>query len=433
MHTPRRTFVGQHPVGAVREGGLGALAEVFLGSAGPPAAARAARPRSFYALLPAGIEPPERRRVGLAVARRLVPACRAAAVFVFDHGRADAHLVGEPACGRVGPLNYLHASDFARVVPDLLRLADQVGIVCVDPPNGRLADLDRAVGRAVFVAAPDPESLVETYRGLKSWRAQGAAVPVSLFVVGSAGAAEADRVRRRLAGAAREFLGCDVASEGYMNGEPAAGRPEPLSVLVQAPAGDVWRLLLESAREAPRVAVDPPPVVSAARGPEAVPVPAARAAEAAPVAAEPPPPAAEREPTPAECPAFSFWEPADRGALVAAVEAQVPALVDGRLRLVLRVDVDEPDAPPLAAVRDDGALVAIVLGDAGGLVDTRAAARWLEVHRSLLVRAYPSAGITERTPSVIVLAPWAAPVGGGGVRRFITVRTGGRHGIVLLP
>jgi hypothetical protein len=144
-------------------------------------------------------------------------------------------------------------------------------------------------------------------------------------------------------------------------------------------------------------------------------------------------PVPHRDPAPAEFPAFAWWTPEDRGVLVEAVEAQVPALMGERLRLAFRVDVDEPDAPPLAAVRDDGALVAILVKETDGPTDTQAARRWLEVHRSLVARAYPAAGISARAPAAIVLTPLAPPQSGDGMRRFITVRSGGRHGIVLLP
>jgi hypothetical protein len=97
------------------------------------------------------------------------------------------------------------------------------------------------------------------------------------------------------------------------------------------------------------------------------------------------------------------------------------------------VEVDEPDAPLLAAVRDDGALVAILIADGRRPVDARAAEHWLAVHRALLARAYPSAGISwEAAPSAVVLAPLESAAA-DGVRRFLPVKIGGRQGIVLLP
>jgi hypothetical protein len=104
-----------------------------------------------------------------------------------------------------------------------------------------------------------------------------------------------------------------------------------------------------------------------------------------------------------------------------------------RCRLVVRVEVDEPDAPPLAAVRDDGALVAILIADGRRPADARAAEHWLAVHRALLARAYPSAGIrAEAAPAAVVLAP-LEPAPADGVRRFLPVKVGGRQGVVLLP
>jgi hypothetical protein len=130
---------------------------------------------------------------------------------------------------------------------------------------------------------------------------------------------------------------------------------------------------------------------------------------------------------------FSVWNPADRAELLAAIEAQAPSLLASDLRLVFRVDVDEPGAPPLAAVRADGALVAILVPSPGELPDTPEAERWLAVHRSLLARAYSSAGIAaEARVSAVVLAPLESPPG-DGPRRFLPVRMGGHRGVVILP
>jgi hypothetical protein len=67
-------------------------------------------------------------------------------------------------------------------------------------------------------------------------------------------------------------------------------------------------------------------------------------------------------------------------------------------------------------------------------VETRAAEEWLRVHRSLLVRAYPSAGISaDAAPAAMVLAPLEVPTVTDGRRRFLPVQCGGRKGVVLLP
>jgi len=428
VRTPQRMFAGQRPdVPPPQRRGLEALADVLLGGPSPaPAAAvpadRAAPPRGLYAIVPAGIEPSDRRRVGLAVARRLVSPSRPSVVFLFDHDRAEAHLVGEAACGRGGPP--LPVSDPARAVSDLLGRYEQVGVVLLEVPDGMPSDFGAAVRRAVFVAAPGAESLVETYRGVKSWHAGAAAVPLSLFVVGTEGSTGADHVRRRLTEATRAFLGCDVAEQGFMSGEPAANHAESQSVLESAPAADVWPLLTAAARSTSPAPVTAPTVVAPPPPPPPV---------APPVSAPPLPRSADRELTPAEGPAFALWTPPDRAVLLAAVEAQVPALIGERLRTILRIDIHEPGAPSLAAVCDDGSLVAIVLRASGAAADAAAAARWLAVHRSLLVLAYPSAGIKDREPSAIVLEPFEPPPAASDVRRFLAVRTGGRHGIVLLP
>jgi hypothetical protein len=445
---PSRRFVGQRPLAPARESGLDVLADLLLSETGAEAPARgrvspaparplapAGAPRGLYALVPAGIEPAERRRVGLAVARRLAPSSRPAAVFVFEKDRADAHLLGEPACGRMGPQNYLQSSDVPHAVADLVGQCDQVGIVLLHPPNGLWAGLRRAVRAAVFVAAPDTESLVETYREVKGWRTQGAEAAIGLFVVGSESGAEVAGIHRRLSEAARQFLGCQVDPQGFMGAGAAAAQVEPLSVLAQVPIDDVWPRILSALRVQPPAAGDALAPDRAPAAPERFAVPSARAQGPAPGTppARVPPRLPDREPAPTDFPAFSLWQPEERGELVAAVEVQVPALMGEHLRMLFRVDVSEPDAPPLAAVRDDGALVAILLNERAGPSDTQAAERWLEVHRSLLARAYPAAGISARPPAAIVLAPLAPAPAGDGMRRFIPVRAGARRGIVLLP
>jgi len=442
-----RRFLGQRPSAPTRESGLAAVADVLISGPGPVASssgggavepARAAAsppaepvspPRGLYALVPAGIEPNERRRVGLAVARRLAPTCRASAVFVFENGRADAHVFGELACGRTGPQSCLNAADVSHAVSDLVGQCDQVALVLLDPPNGLLASLGRAVRRAVFVAAPEPESLVETYREVKHWRSRGAETPLALFVVGGDGA-EAAALHTRISAAAQQFLGCRLDHQGSMGQEAPAAHAEPPSLISQAPVEDVWPRLVwaVSGHVVPVPEASAVPPLAAATVDLCRPVQTVAQAAAAAAALVP-----ARDPAPAEFPAFAWWTPENRGLLLEAVEAQVPALMGERLRLVFRVDVAEPDAPPLAAVRDDGALVAILVKEAEGPTDTQAARRWLEIHRSLVARAYPAAGVSARAPAAIVLAPLAPPASADGIRRFIPVRSGGRHGVVLLP
>ena len=131
---------------------------------------------------------------------------------------------------------------------------------------------------------------------------------------------------------------------------------------------------------------------------------------------------------------FSPWTPESREALLAAIEMQGTALAAGSLQQVFRIEVDEPGAPPLAAVRNDGALVAILVAGPGEPADASAASRWLAVHRRVLARAYPCSGIrADAEPSAIVLAPVEASPMADGVRRFVAVRTGGHRGIVLVP
>jgi hypothetical protein len=81
-----------------------------------------------------------------------------------------------------------------------------------------------------------------------------------------------------------------------------------------------------------------------------------------------------------------------------------------------------------------GALVAILLKEPDGPADTEAARRWLAVHRSLLARAYPAAGISAAVrPTSVVLELFAPPPSAPGVRRLLPVMVGGRPAIVVLP
>jgi hypothetical protein len=441
MHvaSPNRRFAGSRPGSSARAEDLAALAEAFLSPSADPApvpveaalaVVPADAPRGVYVLVPAGIEPAERRRTALAVAGRLAPRGGAAAVFLFENGLADTHLLGEPACGRAGPQDSFGRAEAGRAVTELISRCDQVAIIPLDSPSAAARRLGPLAGRAVFIAAPDDESIIETYRELKSWRARGLDSEATLFCVGSDGADEAGRLHRRLSTAALRFLGCRLAIQGFMGGSDAAaalGRAEPRCVLSRAPAAEIW-----------------PRLVAAGRGePLTLSETAAQAHEAAPLTATPmpamtrvgqgvsAPPAVQEAAEP--CAVFSPWQPEDRDILLAAIEAQGSALLaGGKLRQVFRVAVDEPGAPALAAVRSDGGLVAVLIAD-GRPVDTRAAARWLTIHQQLLVRAYPCAGIREGAePSAVVFAPLEG-CAADGIRRFLPVKLGGHRGIVLLP
>jgi len=418
---PRRFTGSRAPdPGAPGRRGFDALCDVLLSpdderaaEHAPPPAAPPKTIRGLYVLAMAGVEPAARRQTALAVARELAPRSAPAAVFLFENGRADAHLLGEPACGRLGPQSYLASADMGENAAGIAGRCDQVGLAILDSVTAVPADLAPAVRCAVFVATPDAESLVEAYRELKTWFAaplagRCASAGAALFVVGSDGGREVRWLHERFARAARRFLDCDVAIQGFLAGAGGAALPnEPFRLFAGAPSGRVWSGLL--------VATD--------RG-------TARPSDEAPAAARE---ASRPPPAVSSSAAVSVWEPTDGEALLSAIEVQVPALLGERCRLVLRVDVDEPDAPPLAAVRDDGALVAILIADGRRPADARSAEHWLAVHRALLARAYPSAGIrAEAAPSAVVLAP-LEPAAADGVRRFLPVKVGGRQGVVILP
>jgi hypothetical protein len=418
---PRR-FTGSRAAdpGAPGRRGFDALCDVLLSpdderiaEHAPPPAAPPGTIRGLYVLAMAGVEPSARRRTALAVAHELAPHSAPAAVFLFENGRADAHLLGEPACGRLGPQSYLPSADMGENAAGIAGRCDQVGLALLDSVTAVPADLAPAVRCAVFVAMPGAESLVEAYREFKLWRACASAGPSgaagsgsAVFVVEASGAAEAVRLHERFARAARQSLDCDVAIQGFLAGAGGAALPtEPLHLFAGAPSGRVWSGLLAATERGNLRLSEEAPAAAREASPQAV----------------------------SSSAAISVWEPTDGEALLSAIEVQVPALLGERCRLVVRVEVDEPDAPPLAAVRDDGALVAILIADGRRPADARAAEHWLAVHRALLARAYPSAGISaEAAPSAVVLAP-LEPAAAEGVRRFLPVKVGGRQGIVLLP
>ncbi|MBE3095841.1 MAG: hypothetical protein IMZ44_01780, partial [Planctomycetes bacterium] len=200
-------------------------------------------PLGLYLLVPAGIEMADRRRAALAVAASLMPPGRTAAVFLFDGANADAHILGEPACGRAGPQSCLDPADTGRAIAELVGRCDQVVVVPLDPARGVPGRLAAQARQTVFVAAADAESIVETYRELKAWRARGLAAPASLFVVGTDGPDEAGRLAGRLWRASRRFLACDLANQGFLSEDAAClrpGYPEPLRILTRAPSDKVW-------------------------------------------------------------------------------------------------------------------------------------------------------------------------------------------------
>lgn len=475
LSAPKRRFAGLlRPAAGPRQDGMAAVADALLSdaAAGDPDAARlpqavpeapvpppepslsvpaddglppeADPPLGLYLLVPAGIEMADRRRAALAVAASLMPPGRTAAVFLFDGANADAHILGEPACGRAGPQSCLDPADTGRAIAELVGRCDQVVVVPLDPARGVPGRLAAQARQTVFVAAADAESIVETYRELKAWRARGLAAPASLFVVGTDGPDEAGRLAGRLWRASRRFLACDLANQGFLSEDAAClrpGYPEPLRILTRAPSDKVWPYV--GTPEFPAAAgpgmTPAAGLAGAAEG--ARPAPARGGPAGAPLAPGPGlgagagPAAGDADAAPGEpCSVFAPWQPESRDALVAAVEAQAPAFLGPDLRQVLRIEVDEPGAPPLAAVRQDGTLVAILLAGAGETVDTQAAARWLSVHRALLARAYPGAAIGEGLePAAVVLASLAPPGAPDAVRRFLAVKLGGHRGIVLLP
>ena len=219
LTTPRRRFAGRRGEAGLGEAEFAALAHVLL-SADPVAAAQAAEPladegtpvseapvpRGLYVLVPAGIDPAGRRDAALTAARLLAPHHRPTAVFVFENGLVDAHVLGEMACGRLGPQNYLGPADMDRTVGDLVGQCDQIGLVLLDPPNRRLHRLSSTACRTVFLATPDAEGIVETYRTLKAWRSSGTLSDTAVLFVGPGGDRGTGDLGQRLRRAAQGFL-----------------------------------------------------------------------------------------------------------------------------------------------------------------------------------------------------------------------------------
>ena len=166
----------------------------------------------LYLMIPAGLDGPDRRRAAVAAAARLAPPDRPAACFLFEHGRADAHVLGRAPAGA------------DRTVADLVARCDQVAVIALDGTPDALRHVGPMAERTVFIAGPDTEGLLETYRGLKSWHAAFPASPAALFVVGTDGPDEAGQLHRRLARVARQCLGVELQNAGFLPPLPRKDR-----------------------------------------------------------------------------------------------------------------------------------------------------------------------------------------------------------------
>jgi hypothetical protein len=398
-----------------------------LPEAPPEPAPEADLPRGLYVLVPAGIDPAARRDAALQAAGALATPPRPTGVLLFEGGRVDAHVLGETACGRLGPQSYLGGTDLERAVRRLAGHCDPIALVPLDAPDALLDRPAPALEHPVFLVEADAECLVEAYRTLKTWRRSGAAGRSAVLFAGRP-SDDAAPLHTRLRVAARAFLGCDLARQRTRNGDAAP--PEVAApgvrIFAGAPAEAVWAPLLD-ADTGTLSASD-----AEASGPGAT-VAEPSGEDAAPAAAAPPAIRREAEPPPAVRRAFALWQPDSREDLLAVFETQLPALLGQAYRHVFRVDVAEPGAPPLLAVRDDGTLVAILFGEPDEVVPTRPAVAWLEVHWPLLVRVWPDAGLPDQPRvATMVLAAARPDRSDGTVHRFVPVRLGGHKGIVLL-
>ncbi len=408
----------------------------------PPAPADP--PRGLYLLVPAGVDPGERRPAALRAARCLAPRRRPTGVLLLEAGRVDAHVLGETASGRLGPQNYLGPADLDQALRRLAGQCDPIALVPLDAAGEAVGWVGPARDRPVLVVGAGDEGLMEAYRTLKAWRRRNAAAEASVLYLGTDGG-RATALHDRLRRAARAFLHCDPAMHRPArggNGDGLSAGPD-VRAFAGAPAAAVWAALRTMAgetgpdgadhRSAPAAgpaAVEPPP---AAGRPVVAAPPREETGRMAERTDGPPPAPRAASAKPAARAAFAVWTPESRDDLLGALEGQLPGRLGGSLRRVFRVDVDEPGAPPLAGVRDDGALVAILLAGPDEAVDTRAAERWMRVHWSLLARRRAGSGeVGEPKVAVVALAP-ARRSASDGLRRFVPVRLGGHRGIVLLP
>jgi len=440
---PRRQGPNRCPASRLTGGDLAAVADVLLSGpvrtgepsaspngpeARPPAVSEptADPPHGLYVLVPAGVDPSRRREVALRAARCLAAGCGPAAVLFLANGRADAHVLGDIAGGRLGPRNYL-AADPDRALGDLARRCDSIALVPLDASAEGVRRAGAALDRPVFLVADDEEGFVETYRTLKGWRRAGVAERAAVLYDRANGRASA--WHRRLCRAAEGFLGCALALQQMPTTGVPAGDGAGVRVFSGLPADVLWDALLPATEPGNTVGLDPAP-----------PAPAGTPVEQAIAVARGTREDGGRDSAPSAdeaagvCPAFGPWRPASREDLLAAIEAQLPALLGGMVRDAFRPGVDEPGAPPLVAVRTDGTLVAVLFGEADEFVPTRQAKAWLRIHWPLLVRACPGAGLgPEPSVTSVVLAPARPREAEDRVRRFVPVRLGGHKGIVLLP
>jgi len=398
-------------------------------------------PRGLYLLVPAGVDPGDRRAAALRAARCLAPRRRPAGVLLLEGGRVDAHVLGEADSGRLGPQNYLGAADLDQALRRLAGQCAQIALVPLDAAYDAIGWIGPPRDRPVLVVGANDEGLLEAYRTLKGWRRCDAAGEATVLYVGADGdraAALHDRLRR----AARAFLNCDPAMHrAACSGSGEGAATSGVRVFAGVPAAAVWAALLAMAGEtslagaegrsdmAAGPAAGEPPHDGSADGKARRP---GETHTTAGKADRPPLIPNAASPRSASRAAFALWAPESREDLLGVLERQLPGLLGGSLRRVFRVDVDEPGAPPLAGVRDDGALVAILLAEPDESVDTRSAERWMRVHWSLLARTQGGVGLAgDPKVAVVALAP-ARRSAADGVRRFVPVRLGGHRGIVLL-
>jgi hypothetical protein len=378
-------------------------------------------------LIACGLNGADRRRIAVAAAARIATPGEPAGCLVIERGRADGYALSSVTNGETS------------APADFISACGEVAVAALDGAG----DLGLAAGRTIFLTGPDIEELLETYRGLKSWRATRTdrqASAAAIFVVGAAGGEEARKVHHRLAAVARQCLGLELADAGFMPPSSAADVAAVRRVFSDAPAAEILPRLSATTQPAgdtgglPASADDQSLPASESPNDNTTSLTAPLVKCSDPIDQGRPDQPASAKQDDAEYRVFSPWSPESREALIAAVEAQGPAIEPGSFQQLFRIEVDEPGAPPLAAVRADGTLVAVLVTAPGESPDAPAACRWLAMHRKLLMRAYPCSGISaDVEPSAIVLAPAGAPAVADGVRRYVAVRTGGHRGIVVLP
>ncbi|NIA20820.1 MAG: hypothetical protein GWP05_02365 [Anaerolineaceae bacterium] len=356
---------------------------------------QAPSPVPVTAILAGGL-PPERRvdlarRAALRLARRhgrtalLTFADRGVSVRTIERAEtAEAR----PAAGRR--------------LESFLGAVDQVMIILTDGAASYLEAGRRLPDHCIVLATPDPESLVEAYRELKTATAATTGPMPDLFILEADSRTMAERTYRRLARVAISHLGCTPTFAGQLAGSQTPPEQTTAPDFDCLDAETAWRslapLLGPSDQDRPPKPAEPPK-------PAKPPSPDVQPHQA---------PTGQRQTLPLVAGVvnleshrtmggvFTVWRPESRDQLLAAVNGAMSALLPGPRGVVnLNGEVAAAECPDLVAVDRDGRPIAILVSDSDDpAVLSRAieSGQWLSDHAGLLSRAFPEAGLDASLP-----------------------------------